>query len=53
VPTYKLLRYDEDYSYLKDPDRRTDFWDAIKSGGRAWRTGSTDRPSFRRFEPDN
>jgi hypothetical protein len=29
-PTYKLLRYDEDYSYLKDPDRRTDFWDPIK-----------------------
>ena len=27
---YKLLRYDEDYSYLKDPDRRTDFWDPIK-----------------------
>ena len=24
-PTYKLLRYNEDYSYLKDPDRRTDF----------------------------
>ena len=30
VPTYKLLRYDEDYSYLKDPERRTDFWDPIK-----------------------
>ena len=30
VPTYKLLRYDEDYSYLKDPARRTDFWDPIK-----------------------
>jgi hypothetical protein len=29
-PAYKLLRYDEDYSYLKDPSRRTDFWDAIK-----------------------
>src|SRR5262245_57334872 len=28
-PAYKLLRYDEDYSYLKDPCRRTDFWDAI------------------------
>ena len=27
VPAYKLLRYNEDYSYLKDPDRRTDFWD--------------------------
>ncbi len=30
VPAYKLLRYDEDYSDLKDPDRRTDFWDPIK-----------------------
>lgn len=29
-PSYKLLRYDEDYSYLKDPSRRTDFWDSIK-----------------------
>jgi hypothetical protein len=29
-PAYKLLRYEEDYSYLKDPSRRTDFWDAIK-----------------------
>jgi hypothetical protein len=29
-PAYKPLRYEEDYSYLKDPSRRTDFWDAIK-----------------------
>ena len=29
-PAYKLLRYEEDYSYLKDPSRRTDFWDPIK-----------------------
>jgi hypothetical protein len=29
-PAYKLLRYDEDYSYLKDPVRVTDFWDPIK-----------------------
>ncbi|MBS0153756.1 MAG: alginate export family protein [Nitrospira sp.] len=27
---YKQLRYEEDYSYLKDPSRRTDFWDPIK-----------------------
>lgn len=27
---YKQLRYDEDWSYLKDPARRTDFWDSIK-----------------------
>ena len=29
-PAYKLLRYEEDYSYLKDPSRRSDFWDPIK-----------------------
>jgi hypothetical protein len=29
-PPYKLLRYEEDYSYLRDPSRRTDFWDPIK-----------------------
>lgn len=27
---YKNLRYDEDYSYLKDPALRTDFWDPLK-----------------------
>ncbi len=30
VPPYRLLRYDEDYSYLRDPARRTDFWDSVK-----------------------
>src|SRR6266436_10390324 len=29
-PAYKTVRYDEDYCYLRDPDRRTDFLDAIK-----------------------
>jgi hypothetical protein len=29
-PAYKLLRYEEDYSFLKDPSRRIDFWDPIK-----------------------
>ncbi len=29
-PAYKLLRYDEDYSYLKNPSCRIDFWDPIK-----------------------
>jgi hypothetical protein len=29
-PEYQKLRYDEDYSYLKDPAKRTDFWDPIK-----------------------
>jgi hypothetical protein len=30
VPAYKLLRYDEDYSYLAAPARRSDFWDPLK-----------------------
>jgi len=30
APAYKPLRYDEDYSYLSDPQKRTDFWDPIK-----------------------
>src|SRR5256885_6977351 len=29
-PLYKQLRYDEDYRYLRDPNRRTDFMDAVK-----------------------
>src|ERR1022692_909970 len=29
-PPYKILRYDEDYRYLKDPSRRSDIGDAIK-----------------------
>lgn len=29
-PPYKLLRYDEDYRYLKDPALREDPWDGIK-----------------------
>lgn len=31
VPSpYKSLRYDEDYTYLRDADRATDFWDPVK-----------------------
>ncbi|HTP66240.1 MAG TPA: alginate export family protein, partial [Geobacteraceae bacterium] len=29
-PPYKLNRADEDYRYLRDPARRTDFWDPLK-----------------------
>src|SRR5438552_7973441 len=29
-PTYKYLRYDEDYSYLKNPECRTDPLDPLK-----------------------
>ena len=30
VRTYSLMRQDEDWSFLKDPSRRQDFWDPIK-----------------------
>ena len=29
-PPYRLNRADEDYRYLRDPARRTDFWDPVK-----------------------
>ena len=29
-PPYQQLRYEEDYSYLRDPTRRTDLWDTVK-----------------------
>jgi len=29
-PPYKMLRYDEDYRFLKDPERRTDVFDSVK-----------------------
>src|SRR4051794_10489903 len=30
APAYALLRQDENYSYLRTPACRTDFWDPIK-----------------------
>jgi alginate export protein len=30
VPPYQSLRYDEDWTYLKDPAKRTDPWDSLK-----------------------
>jgi len=30
LPAYKQLRYEEDYRYLRDPGRRTDFFDWVK-----------------------
>ena len=27
---YRKLRYDEDWTYLRDPAKRTDFWDPVK-----------------------
>lgn len=29
-PSYQTSRFDEDYGYLRDPARRTDFWDPVK-----------------------
>jgi len=29
-PDYQKLRYDEDYAYLADASRRSDFWDPLK-----------------------
>ena len=29
-PSFKSLRYNEDYSFLADPAQRTDWWDAVK-----------------------
>src|SRR5205085_12550330 len=29
-PVYQRFRYDEDYTYLRDPAKRTDFFDPIK-----------------------
>jgi hypothetical protein len=29
-PPYQPLRYDEDYRYLRDPQRRSDVWDPLK-----------------------
>jgi hypothetical protein len=29
-PPYQALRYEEDWSALRDPSRRTDFWDPVK-----------------------
>ena len=29
-PAYQNLRFDEDWSFLRDPSRRSDFWDPIK-----------------------
>ncbi|MBV8431232.1 MAG: alginate export family protein, partial [Solirubrobacterales bacterium] len=52
LENYKLLRYNEDYSYLKDPRRRTDWLDVLKYiplGGRDdyyLSLGGTARPRY-------
>src|SRR2546425_458259 len=30
APAFKLIRYDENYAYLRDPAQRSDYLDAIK-----------------------
>lgn len=55
-PAYKQLRYDEDYRYLRDPTKRTDFLDPIKylpvgRGSNAWATiGGEARLRYEYFE---
>src|SRR5258707_2229044 len=29
-PKYSIVRYDDDFSYLRDPACRNDFWDPLK-----------------------
>jgi hypothetical protein len=39
-PPYQLLRFEEDYRYLRDPGRRSDLWDPLKyiafNGAASW-----------------
>jgi len=62
-PAYRKLRYDEDYAWLRDPERRGDFWDPIKylpldSDGRSYLSlGGDARWRYEyygnyRFDPD-
>lgn len=54
-PPYKQLRYEEDYSYLQDPNKRRDFFDPIKyvplggTEGRYLSVGGEVRPFFEWF----
>ena len=36
---FKQLRYDENYTYLKDTNKQTDFWDPIKYIRLPWGSG--------------
>jgi len=41
-PAFQTLRYEEDYSFLRDPDCRTDVWDRIKYMPLNWRESRDD-----------
>ena len=58
VRTYRLMREDEDWSFLKDPSLREDFWDPIKyirlgQGGWFLSIGGEAREAFERVGNDN
>lgn len=58
VRTYSLMREDEDWSFLKDPSRREDFWDSIKYirlGPHGWflTIGGEAREAFEQVGNDN
>lgn len=58
-PPYSIQREDEDYRFLRDPKRRTDFWDALKfvplnrRGTKYLSFGGEARPYFEFFENEN
>lgn len=59
-PPYHLLRHEEDYGYLRDPERRTDYLDPIKyiplRGGREdWymSVGGEVRPFYQYFSNED
>src|SRR5580658_3174940 len=58
IPTYSLMREDEDWSFLIDPSLRQDFWDPIKYirlGPQGWflTIGGEAREAFEQVGNDN
>lgn len=57
--SYRLNRADENYSYLRDPSRRTDFWDPVKyvplngSGSMYFSLGGEARERYEYFNHPN
>lgn len=58
-PGFNSSRYLEDYSYLKDPDQRRDFWDRLKyipltDGGRVYLSfGGETRQHYENIQNEN